>query len=120
MANALEQQINDLRNRLRTGPVGTFFTWWVEELRLALPESWQEKLQHATRRLAVVPGDDKLEFALVENRRLSPLGIVLVALVALESSTTAHLQHLNLELVRSQEQLRALVDVDPLTKLAIR
>ncbi len=53
MVNAIQQQLNDLRHRLRTGPVGKFFAWWVGELRSALPVAWQEKLQHATRRLVV-------------------------------------------------------------------
>lgn len=41
-------------------------------------------------------------------------------LVALESSTSDHLRHLNAELETSQERLRQLVDLDPLTGLANR
>jgi diguanylate cyclase (GGDEF)-like protein len=41
-------------------------------------------------------------------------------LVALQSSVNAHLEHVNTELVSSQEQLRQLADLDPLTALANR
>lgn len=74
MANALEQKIKELWRRVRTGPVGKFFSWWVEELRLALPESWQQKLQHATRRLTVSFEGDTIALGIDENRRLEPAG----------------------------------------------
>ena len=41
-------------------------------------------------------------------------------LVALQSSVNEHLEHINTELVSSQEQLRQLADLDPLTALANR
>jgi diguanylate cyclase (GGDEF)-like protein len=48
------------------------------------------------------------------------LFLALGALVALESSVTDHLTHLNDELVASQDRLRQLVDLDPLTNLSNR
>ncbi|MFH1177482.1 MAG: GGDEF domain-containing protein [Acidobacteriota bacterium] len=48
------------------------------------------------------------------------LFVGLAILVALEGSTTEHLRHLNRELEESQERLRLLVDLDPLTKLVNR
>jgi diguanylate cyclase (GGDEF)-like protein len=48
------------------------------------------------------------------------LFLALGALVALESSVTQHLTHLNDELVASQDRLRQLVDLDPLTNLSNR
>lgn len=78
MVNAIEQHINNLRHRLRTGPVGKFFAWWVGELKLALPDAWQEKLQHATRRLAITPREEFLELDVLENRKLTPLGEILL------------------------------------------
>ncbi|MGE5235590.1 MAG: GGDEF domain-containing protein [Acidobacteriota bacterium] len=48
------------------------------------------------------------------------LFVALGILVALESSTTEHLRHLNDELVASQDRLRQLADLDPLTALANR
>jgi general secretion pathway protein L len=74
MANALEQKIQQLSHRVRTGPVGKFFSWWMEELRLALPESVQERLQHAARRVTLQPVGDQLVLAVDENRRLRALG----------------------------------------------
>jgi diguanylate cyclase (GGDEF)-like protein len=44
----------------------------------------------------------------------------LAILVVVESSSSEHLQHLNRELVASQERLRQLVDLDPLTSLSNR
>ncbi len=46
--------------------------------------------------------------------------VALASLVALESSASEHLQHLNDELLVSQERLRQLVDLDPLTALTNR
>jgi diguanylate cyclase (GGDEF)-like protein len=46
--------------------------------------------------------------------------VALASLVALESSTSERLHHLNEELVASQDRLRQLVDLDPLTNLANR
>ncbi len=69
MANALEQKFRQLWSRVRTGPVGKFFSWWFEELRLALPEPWQEKFQHATRRLLLALDGDSLVLAVDENQR---------------------------------------------------
>ena len=74
MANALEQKTQELWRRVRTGPVGKFFAWWVEELRLALPEPWQEKLQHTTRRLTVALDGETLHFGVDENRALKQVG----------------------------------------------
>jgi len=48
------------------------------------------------------------------------LFVALASLVALESSAAAHLQHLNDELVASEDRLRQLVDLDPLTGLPNR
>lgn len=74
MASAVQQKFLELKNRVQTGPVGQFFTWWIEELRLALPESWQRKLQHAMRRVALQYRDGALVVLADENRRLTPLG----------------------------------------------
>jgi general secretion pathway protein L len=74
MANALEQKFHELRRLVRTGPVGKFFTWWIEELKLALPEPWQEKLMHATRRLTVSLDGESFEIGVDENRHLEPVG----------------------------------------------
>lgn len=70
MANALEQNLRQWGRRLRTGPVGSFFRWWVAELGDALPEPWQEKLRQALRRVVLIPGENSLAVGVDENRRL--------------------------------------------------
>jgi len=74
MASAVQQKILELKNRVQTGPVGQFFAWWIEELRLALPESWQRKLHQAMRRVALQYRDGALVVFADENRRLTELG----------------------------------------------
>jgi len=76
MASALQQKIQDLKGRVQTGPVGQFFAWWFEELRLALPESWQRRLKHAMRRVALELRDGTLVVMADENRKLTGLGSV--------------------------------------------
>jgi diguanylate cyclase (GGDEF)-like protein len=48
------------------------------------------------------------------------LFMALAILVVIEGSSSQHLEHLNRELLVSQERLRQLVDLDPLTALANR
>ena len=73
MASAIQEKIQQLKSRVQTGPVGQFFAWWIEELRLALPETWQRKLQHAMRRVALQYRDGALVLLADENRRLTDL-----------------------------------------------
>ena len=51
MINVLEEKLLQALGWLKAGPAGTFFRWWIEELRLAMPAAWQQKLQHAMRRV---------------------------------------------------------------------
>ena len=99
MVNAIEQQLNDLRHRLRSGPVGKFFAWWVAELKSALPEAWQEKLHHATRRLAVTPRAGVLELGVIENLELAALGEIPL-------SQDASLQRQQVEDLRAEHELQ--------------
>ncbi|TAM44310.1 MAG: GGDEF domain-containing protein [Acidobacteria bacterium] len=48
------------------------------------------------------------------------LFMALAILVVIEGSSSQHLEHLNRELLESQDRLRQLVDLDPLTALANR
>jgi general secretion pathway protein L len=73
MANAVEQKARELWGRLQNGPVGKFLKWWIEELKLAMPASWQEKLQHAMRRVTLESGDGDLTVSVDENRGLTEL-----------------------------------------------
>jgi general secretion pathway protein L len=73
MANAFQNNLQQLWARVRTGPVGKFFHWWVGELSQALPPAWQQKLQHAMRRSTFVLSGDSLIVGMDENRRLQTL-----------------------------------------------
>ena len=73
MANAFEQKLQQIGGRLRSGPVGSFFRWWITELGQAMPASWQQKLQHALRRVVLKPSADSLTIAVDENRVIKPL-----------------------------------------------
>ena len=74
MANALQEKLKQLRSRVRTGPAGQFFSWWVEELRLALPEKWQEKLKYTSRNLAFTLDGGNIGVYLDENHELRSIG----------------------------------------------
>ena len=73
MANAFENKLKDWRNQLQSGPVGKFFHWWFDELRQSLPQSWQQKLQHALRRVTLHIHQDSLQLGVDENRSLQQL-----------------------------------------------
>jgi general secretion pathway protein L len=73
MAFEPQQKWQQLRNRVRTGQIGKFFAWWLGELRQAMPAAWQEKLQHAMRRVGFTLGEGLLSLAVDENRRLTEL-----------------------------------------------
>ncbi len=73
MANVLEQKFQQLKARVQSGPVGKFFSWWIEELSLAMPSAWQEKLQHALRRVTMTFDRENLRLGVDESRKLTPL-----------------------------------------------
>jgi general secretion pathway protein L len=101
MAFELEQKWQQLRNRVRTGQIGKFFAWWLGELRQAMPAAWQEKLQHAMRRVGFTLGEGLLSLAVDENRRLTELD-------AFPLSQDAALQRQEIEdLLRRSELLEA-------------
>jgi len=98
MANALEQKIKQSWSHVRAGPLGKFFTWWVEELKLALPEPWQEKLQHASRRLTVSVGAESLSLGVDENAKTKTL-------ISLPLSQDVSLQRQQLDDLRAENDL---------------
>jgi general secretion pathway protein L len=79
MAIELEQKWQELRGRVQSGQVGKFLRWWLGELRQAMPASWQEKLQHAMRRVTLVPGPETLSVGVDENRRITELATFLLS-----------------------------------------
>jgi len=58
---------------LKAGPAGKFFRWWTEELRQAMPAAWQQKLQHALRRVTLALQGDSLKVGVDETRSLKIL-----------------------------------------------
>jgi general secretion pathway protein L len=75
MANVLEEKLQLIGGRLKSGPIGTFFRWWFTELGQAMPQSWQRKLQHARRRATLMLAEGELQVGVDENRRLDRLEI---------------------------------------------
>jgi len=73
MANALEQNFQQIRSRVQAGPVGSFFRWWLRELKQAMPASWQVKLQHAMRRVTLSLEAESLVIGTDEDRRITLL-----------------------------------------------
>lgn len=73
MAKLIEQKLQQLQGRIQAGPVGKFFRWWLNELNQAMPAAWQEKVQHARRRVTVNLDDDSLVLGIDANRRQKTL-----------------------------------------------
>lgn len=53
--------------------MGTFFRWWLSELKQAMPAPWQTRLQHAMRRVTLGLEGESLTVGMDENRRIRPL-----------------------------------------------
>jgi general secretion pathway protein L len=75
MLNVLENKLLQIVGWLKAGPAGTFFRWWTEELRLAMPATWQQKLQYALRRVTFTLQSDSLRVGVDENRTLKTLEV---------------------------------------------
>jgi general secretion pathway protein L len=79
MLQVIEEKFLQIAGWLRVSPVGKFLRWWVEELRLAMPASWQQRLQYAMRRVTLLLSGDELEIGVDKNRSLSNLLTLSVA-----------------------------------------
>ena len=75
MLKVLEEKLMQLISWLKAGPAGAFFRWWIEELRQAMPVAWQQKLQHALRRVTLALDGDAIEVSVDENRVLRSLEV---------------------------------------------
>lgn len=73
MLDALNQKLQEVRNRVQAGPVGQFFSWWLDELKQAMPARWREKWQQALRRVTLTPAGGQLRVNVDDNRRLQEL-----------------------------------------------
>lgn len=79
MLKVFEEKLLQLFSWLKAGPAGKFLRWWTEELRQAMPASWQQKLQHALRRATLVVRNDSLSVGIDENRSLETLEVFSMA-----------------------------------------
>ncbi|HLF32051.1 MAG TPA: PilN domain-containing protein [Xanthomonadales bacterium] len=70
MAIALNNKIQYWGARVRNSPAGAFFTWWTGELKALLPARWQERLQHARRRITLRWETIRLRLGVEENRAI--------------------------------------------------
>jgi general secretion pathway protein L len=73
MFQVFKQKFQEIVNGLKAGPLGKFLRWWLTELRLAMPESWQQKLQYAMRRPTLALDGQSLVLGVDENRTLKVL-----------------------------------------------
>ncbi len=86
-------------------PIGAFFLHWVP---ITLPSAWGTRpLPEYARHLPTL-------------NAVADLALALAAAVVIEGVSSQHLEHINRELLASQERLRLLVDLDPLTSLSNR
>lgn len=70
MANVLKNTFQYWKNRISNGPAAAFCRWWFGELKQALPASWQQRLQHAWRRVMLVHEADQLRLGVEENHKI--------------------------------------------------
>lgn len=73
MLEVFEEKLLQLLSWLKAGPAGVFLRWWTAELRQAMPASWQQKLEHALRRVTFAQDGDSLKVGVDENRKLTIL-----------------------------------------------
>lgn len=67
MAIVLNNKIQYWSARIRNGPVAAFCRWWCGELKQLLPRNWQQRLQHALRRVMLVLEPGQLRLGVEEN-----------------------------------------------------
>lgn len=70
MAIVLNNKIRHWTARLRNGPAAAFCRWWCGELKQLLPLSWQQRLQHAWRRVMLVSEPGQLQLGVEENHAI--------------------------------------------------
>lgn len=68
MLEVIENRLMQVSGWLKAGPAGHFFRWWMGELRQAMPASWQQKLEHALRRVTLALDDQSLRLGVDESR----------------------------------------------------
>ncbi len=101
MVNAFIEKLKDWWRLLQAGPVGKFFRWWLDELRQALPPAWQQKLQHALRRVTLSLDKESLHIGVDENRQPQSLDTF-----SLSQDTTLQSEQIH-DLLSKQDLLEA-------------
>ncbi len=101
MAMTIKSNVQLWLARLQSGPVGEFFAWWRGELKQLLPDSWQDRLRLATRRLSMQFDANSLQLGIADDHKIVPLQSI-----PLEQDS-----------VSVQVQLKALLDQDELHEL---
>lgn len=76
MAIALNTTIQNFRYRLTSGPVGQFFSWWMEELRGAMPAELRTRMQYARRKLLMQVSDGDIVFSVDNAKAIQSLDSV--------------------------------------------
>lgn len=75
MAFALDSKLQEWRSRAQSSTANAYLRWWLGELKELMPDAWQQKLQHAMRRVTVELVNDQILIGLDENRNLRSLGV---------------------------------------------
>lgn len=101
MAITIKNKVQYWQARIKNGPVGEFFAWWIGELKQLLPEPWQARLRLATRRLSMEITDSSLQLGIEESHQIKPLENIL----------------LDQDAALAQKQIKTLLDQDDLHEL---
>jgi len=101
MAISIKNKVQFWLARLQNGPVGEFFAWWTDELKQLLPDSWQDRLRLATRRLSMQFDASSLHLGIADDHKITPLQSI-----PLEQDS-----------LLVQKQLKALLEQDDLHEL---
>jgi len=70
MATVFKNKIQIWSARIRNGPAAVFCRWWFGELKKMLPVNWQQRLQHASRRVVLAHEPGTLKLGVEENHAI--------------------------------------------------
>lgn len=101
MAISIKNKVHFWLTRIQNGPVGAFFAWWTDELKQLLPDTWQNRLHLATRRLSMQFDESSLQLGVADDHKIIPLQSI-----PLEQDSLS-----------VQKQLKALLEQDELHEL---
>ena len=101
MAITINNKVQFWLARLRNGPAGEFFGWWTDELKQLLPETWQNRLRLATRRLSMQFLESGLRLGVADDHKIIPLQTI----------------PLEQDVLLAQQQVKAVLEQDELHEL---